>query len=364
MIAVGEWYPFTSVGIQDKLSDGAGCEVPMTDTVDAAAVASVLSRLESDREELSELVLDLANTYGPVGYERVTAEEIDRWYRRNGLDSRIVDLTGQRANVVARLPGTGRDPSLLSNAHLDTEASGPDFEHLMQVPDPDRVDAWREGGRIFSHTALDDRHAHALFMFPARAIQQAGIPLAGDLVLTSVAGETGQAPVDEPQRLDYEGKGFGTSYPMEHGVRADYALIAETTGFALCWHHCGANYHKVKVRGQNMYTPRLDHDRSLQESPSRHQSQSQQRPSRRARTRVPWPRRPRGHCTDVRAHGPPHHPYDHLSRRIWQSMSLSTSSPSSPTRLLEQILVAGLSPAECMHARSALRKTVHMPADE
>jgi acetylornithine deacetylase/succinyl-diaminopimelate desuccinylase-like protein len=233
-----------------------------------ADVQELLAKLDGQREELAELVLHLANTYGPVGQEAATAREVDAWYKANGIESEMVELVTDRANVVARVRGSGTGKSLLFNAHLDTEASGPDFDNLMQVPDANKVGARREGDRIFGHTARNDRHAHALFMFAARAIKESGIPLSGDLVLTSVAGETGQAPVDEYKGLRYEGKGFGSSYLVEHGVRADYAIVSETTNYSLVWHHCGANYYKVTVRGRNMYTPRLKRGATLGEEPN------------------------------------------------------------------------------------------------
>lgn len=232
------------------------------------AVTRVLASLDEQREELAELVLRLANTYAPVGQETAVAEQIDAWYRASGLRSELVEMVEGRANVVASLPGEGAGPSLLFNAHMDTEASGPDYDNLMQVPDPNLVGAWREDDRIFGHTAMNDRHAHALFMLSTRAIKEAGIVLPGNLVLTSVVGETGQAPVDEYRGLRYEGKGFGSSYLVEHGVRADYALVSETTDFAPCWYHCGANYYKVTLRGQNMYTPRLKRGATVGESPN------------------------------------------------------------------------------------------------
>ncbi|MQA81423.1 MAG: peptidase dimerization domain-containing protein [Streptosporangiales bacterium] len=231
-------------------------------------VAEVLSRIDSQREELADMVLRFANTYGPVGHEAATAREIDAWYKENGMESRFVSIVDDRANVVGYVRGSGGGKSLLFNAHLDTEASGPDYDNLMQVPDPNVTGGWREGDLIFGHTALNDRHAHALFMVAARAIQQVGIPLQGDLVLTSVAGETGQAPVDEYQGLAYEGKGFGSTYLVDHGVRADYALVSETSDFTPCWYHCGANYYKVTLRGRNMYTPRLVRTDNLRDSPN------------------------------------------------------------------------------------------------
>lgn len=221
-------------------------------------VRKMLEELDGAREELAELVLQLGNTVAPVGSEAVVAQAVHEWYVANGIESTVVDLVEGRANTVGRLRGSGSGRSLIFNADLDTEASGPDHANLMGTPDPNLVGAWREGDRIFGHTALNDRHAHALFMLAARVVQQSGLRLGGDVILTSVAGETGQAPVDEYRGLRYEGKGFGSSYLVEHGVRGDFALIVETTNFALNWHNTGANYYKVTVRGQNMYTPRLN----------------------------------------------------------------------------------------------------------
>lgn len=222
-----------------------------------AATSRVLDRIDADREELGAICLELGNTYAPFGQEAAAAERIHAWYQDNAIPSRLVEMVEGRANVVARLDGEGGGSSLLFNAHLDTEVSGPDFDHLMQVPDPNRRGGWREGNRLFGHTILNDRHGHALFMIAARAIRDAGVTLQGDLLLTSVAGETGSAPVDEYRGMAYEGKGLGTQYLVDHGVRADFAIVAETTDFAPCWHNTGAVYAKVILRGRNMYTPRL-----------------------------------------------------------------------------------------------------------
>lgn len=224
--------------------------------VSDGAVDDVLEGIDAAREELGELCLDLANVYAPFGGEAAVAQRIDDWYSANKFDSKMYWISESRANVVGRLEGDSRGPSLLFNAHLDTEASGADYDNLMQVPDPNRRGGWREGDRFFGHTVLNDRHAHSLFMVAARAIRDAGVKLAGDVLLTSVAGETGAGPVDEYQGVAYQGKGLGTQFLTDHGVRADFGLVAETTDFIPCWHNTGAVYCKVTLRGRNMYTPR------------------------------------------------------------------------------------------------------------
>lgn len=230
--------------------------------------AAVCDHIDREAETLVELALELANINAPVGSEALVASRIDDWYRANGIESRLVELIPGRSNTVGRVRGSGGGRSLLFNAHLDTEAGGADFANLMQVPNPNDRGAWREGDRLFGHTLLNDRHAHALFMMAASAIVSSDVTLAGDLILTSVAGETGQAPVDEYQGLGYEGKGFGTAHLIQHGVTADYAIVAETSGFAPCWIHCGAIYYKVTVRGRNMYTPRFVRPEALPEHPN------------------------------------------------------------------------------------------------
>ena len=233
-----------------------------------ALIAEVLERIDQAREDLAELALRLGNTYGPLGNEEPTAVAVHEWYGENGMESHLVPMIEGRAGTVGRLRGSGGGKSLIFNAHLDTEASGPDYDRLMEAPDPNRVGARREGDRIFGHTVQNDRGCMAVQMVAGRALRDAGAPLRGDLLLKSAAGETGSAPVDEYQGLRYESKGFGTNWLLEHGYTADYAVIAETTDFSASWVQCGAAYFKVTLRGRNMYTPRLERPAELADHPN------------------------------------------------------------------------------------------------
>lgn len=220
-------------------------------------VAKILQRIDDSKEDLAELMLRLGNTYGPFGQEAATASEVHDWYLQNGMISDYVEIIEGRACTVGQIKGDGSGRSLIYNAHLDTEASGEDFDNLMDAPDPNIVGARRDGDRIFGHTVQNDRGCMAMQMVAGRALAESDIQFKGDLLLKSAVGETGATPVDEYKGLRYEGKGFGTSYLVDHGYRADYAVIAETTDFAASWIQCGAAYYKITLRGKNMYTPRL-----------------------------------------------------------------------------------------------------------
>ena len=233
-----------------------------------ADTTTIMDRIEASKEDLAELMLTLGNTYGPFGHEAATAAAVHAWYGENGMESDYVEVIEDRACTVGRVSGDGTGKSLIYNAHLDTEASGVDFETLMNTPDPNRVGARREGDRIFGHTVQNDRGCMAMQMIAGRAIVESGVHLKGDLLLKSAIGETGAAPIDEYKGLRYEGKGFGTSYLVDHGYRADYAVIAETTDFAASWVQCGAAYYKITLRGRNMYTPRLMRGETLASQPN------------------------------------------------------------------------------------------------
>jgi acetylornithine deacetylase/succinyl-diaminopimelate desuccinylase-like protein len=231
-------------------------------------VDDVLGRIEALAPELASLTLRLANTYGPFGREAATARQVHEWFAEHGVESRLVPLDEDRASCVARLRGTGRAPSLAFNAHLDTEASGPDYDALMAIPDPNKVGARIEDGVVYGHTAQNDRACMAAQMVAAAAVHASGAELVGDVLIKAVLGETGAAPVDEYEGLRYTGKGLGTEHLVQHGYRPDFAVISETTDFAPCWVQTGAMYVKITVRGRNMYTPRLVRPDSLAEHPN------------------------------------------------------------------------------------------------
>lgn len=221
-----------------------------------------------DAEELATLALRLANTFSPAGHEQALAEVVHGWFEQNKIPVRLQPILPDRANVVAVLQGTGGGASLIFNSHLDTEVSGPEYDWGMAQPDLNKAGAHREGNKLLGHTVLNDRGLMATTMITLKALRDSGIRLRGDVIFTAVAGETGSAPVDEYQGANYDGKGFGSRFLVSHGVRADYALVSETTDFGLSWIACGACYFKVVVPGRNMYTPRSFRPDDIRQHPN------------------------------------------------------------------------------------------------
>lgn len=219
--------------------------------------SEVLSYIDDQKELLAETALELGNTFAPLGYEQAVSDAVMAWYERNNIAAFQQLVAPQRPNVIARLEGNGGGKSLIFNAHLDTELSGEEYDRLMGWMDHNKRGGWREGDRLFGHTVLNDRGLMSVFMLVGKAFKDLNVPLAGDVILTSAIGETGQAPVDEYQGPTYEGKGYGSRFMVDHGIRADYALVAEATNFGMSWVECGACYMKITLRGRNMYTPRM-----------------------------------------------------------------------------------------------------------
>ncbi|MDH5504520.1 MAG: hypothetical protein OEY98_10920 [Acidimicrobiia bacterium] len=231
-------------------------------------IEDVCGRIESSKEDLAEIALRLGNTYGPLGNEEPTARVAYEWYRDNGMNADLVPMIEGRASTVGLLRGDGSGKSIIFNAHLDTEASGPEYDKLMNAPDPNKVGARRDGDHLIGHTVQNDRGCMSVQMVAGRAIHQSGTVLKGDILLKSAAGETGAAPVDEYQGMQYESKGLGTTWMVDRGYTADYAVIAETTDFSASWVQCGATYFKVSFTGRNMYTPRLERPDGLADHPN------------------------------------------------------------------------------------------------
>ena len=145
-----------------------------------------MSEAQALRDEAVGLLRALLriDTSNPPGRETAAAQLLARYLEDNGVACELVARDPERANLVARLPGRGRGPSLMLLGHTDV------------VP-ADRA-AWRhppfdgfldDEGYVWGRGALDMKNEVATRAVAMAALARSGEPLDGDLVFVAVSDE-------------------------------------------------------------------------------------------------------------------------------------------------------------------------------
>jgi acetylornithine deacetylase/succinyl-diaminopimelate desuccinylase-like protein len=223
-----------------------------------------------DRKELIDFALTICNidTAGPT--EARVAEYIYEWLKQEGFKARKIGLLADRFNVMGKLPGTGGGYSLLFNSHMDTAVRASDVWRRRDPAADVYHKAWIEGDQLVGEGIVNDKGPMAAFLIAAKAVKATGVPLKGDLLLTAVVGETSREPCDDPPGALIETKDLGARFLVTHGGVADYALVAEGTGFSIVSVEAGEAWFKITWLSDQpgFYTPYLPDRTTMQESPN------------------------------------------------------------------------------------------------
>src|SRR6185312_15926184 len=223
-----------------------------------------------DREALISLALTLSNIDSAVGHEGEVGQFIYGWMQNERMNPRKVGMFRDRFNVMGTVSGAGGGYSLLFNSHMDTHIPREqDWVHL-DVNAPEYRRAWIENDLLVGEGIVNDKGPMAAFLMAAKAVKESGHKLKGDLVLTAVIAETSHEPVDCEPGVISESKDLGARFLATHGGIADYALIAEGTGFSPVWVEPGEYWYKVTLRSERppFYTPYLPDRTTLADSPN------------------------------------------------------------------------------------------------
>lgn len=223
-----------------------------------------------DPKEVVDLALALGNIDSPTGSEGPAGRFVRDWLADNGFRPRTFALTEDRINVAAWIEGSGGGYSLIFNSHLDTTLR-PDAVWSAKDPnDPLYHSAWVDGDEIFGDGVVNDKGPMAAFLVAGKAILQAGYPLKGDLIVSAVAGEISREPIEEWQGPAYLSKDLGARFMVTHGAVADYALVAEGTGFGIVGIEPGKAHFKVTVFTDTprYYTPYLPRPTGMADAPN------------------------------------------------------------------------------------------------
>jgi acetylornithine deacetylase/succinyl-diaminopimelate desuccinylase-like protein len=223
-----------------------------------------------DRDEVVTLALALGNIESPTGSEGPAGQFVFDWLTDNGFRPQKYALTEDRFNVAARLDGSGGGYSLIYNAHLDTTLRPDATWSALDPNDPLYHSAWVEGDEIYGDGVVNDKGPMAAFLVAAKAIREAGYPLKGDLFVSAVAGEISREPIEEWQGPAYLSKDLGARFMVTHGVVADFALVAEGTGFGIVGIEPGKAHFKVTVQTDTprYYTPYLPRPTGMADAPN------------------------------------------------------------------------------------------------
>jgi len=194
--------------------------------------------MNAPRENVLELTEDLIRIESHLDAperEAKIGRFLADWFRGRGIDAELQPVDGERANVIARIPG-GDGPSLLLNGHLDTVPAG-DMESAFSP----RV----EDGVLWGRGACDMKGAIAAMaialaqIHTGQARERSSASLAGDLLFVGT--------------VDEESGSLGAKALIDGGVRADYAVVGEPSNLRVTVAHKGSCFVRVSLAGRSAH---------------------------------------------------------------------------------------------------------------
>ncbi|QBD74924.1 M20 family peptidase [Ktedonosporobacter rubrisoli] len=172
-----------------------------------------------------------------IPLEAEVADAISQKMHSFGWQPRLLGLSKQRPNVLYIRPGKVEGKTLILNTHMDTVPASKGYMH-------DPWDAQIENGKLYGLGAADAKAQIAAFIYALRALDLAGIELAGTLKLAFVVDE--ETGANSP---------YGTRYLLEQGLLdGDAALIGEPGDSKIALGHRGIFRFHIRIRGEAVHT--------------------------------------------------------------------------------------------------------------
>jgi acetylornithine deacetylase/succinyl-diaminopimelate desuccinylase-like protein len=148
------------------------------------------------------------DTVNPPGNETAAAELLREYLEESGVECELYARVPERANLVARIRGTGGGPRLALLSHTDT---------VLADPLEWQLDPWSgelKDDQVWGRGALDMKGQVAASAVAIASLAREGFRPGGDLIFIAAADEE-------------VGVGFGLQWLVEEhpeAVRAEYAL--------------------------------------------------------------------------------------------------------------------------------------------
>ncbi|HYN88719.1 MAG TPA: M20/M25/M40 family metallo-hydrolase [Ardenticatenaceae bacterium] len=148
------------------------------------------------------------DTTNPPGRERAAADYLAAILAGEGLEPLVLESEPGRAQVVARLHGTGEKPPLLLFSHTDVVPVEP--EHWSVPPFGGVV----KDGYVWGRGALDMKGIVVMHLLALLLLKRSGLQLARDVIFAATADE---------ERAGIQGMGWLVDHHPEL-IRAEYGL--------------------------------------------------------------------------------------------------------------------------------------------
>lgn len=203
------------------------------------------------RELAGSTLMAMVDIRTPTGDEGELARYIVARLSKMGIYAHLQPVSENRPNAVATIPGTGDGYNVLLTGHMDTSYDGTeDYLHGEGF----KAKAVYRDGWIWGLGAVNMKGGLSAALIALEAIAKSGLKLRGDVSLGAVVGEIEKAPVEEFQGESYAGYGTGTRHLVLHGVSADFAILAEHTGFNIGLANLGCIWAKITTHGTTAHS--------------------------------------------------------------------------------------------------------------
>lgn len=207
--ATGRAAPGYRAGVTSRTPLTTPSPSPLADDADAAR----------RREEAVALAGDLLRVDSTNGNETAVAEVLAEYLAGAGVQAELVARDERRANLLARIPGTGGGPSLAFVGHSDVvPADARDWTHPPFSGDVD------DDGYLWGRGAVDMKNEVAARTAAMASLARQGWQGTGDLLLVVVADEEDGAAWVGMNWLVQERPDIRTDFALNEGGGIAFTL--------------------------------------------------------------------------------------------------------------------------------------------
>ena len=214
-------------------------------------VAEIKASIEQRRDSAIQMLQRLVAAPSITGAEEPAQDVAEALMRERGLEIDCWEATPReiepyywhvgeetqfsgRPNLVGKWSAGGMGRTILLNAHMDTVDYGD--ESLWTYPP---LAGHVEGDLLYGRGSCDMKGGLVTYLLALDALNELGIRLGGDVLLSTTVGE--------------ENGGVGVLSTLLRGYRADAALITEPTRLALVPAQGGSLVMRLTVQGKSAH---------------------------------------------------------------------------------------------------------------